>query len=123
MIVYTIGWLILSLFYYVTTLQLVFYPGTQPYHQTGFRFNNTAWVVTTQDPSERYLTYGPYTKDWNTLAPSRVDFYLGVDNNIADPLDLLTVEVNDADMNYILTSRNISRLEKTNLNYLVSTKI
>ncbi|CAF1220063.1 unnamed protein product [Rotaria sordida] len=111
MIVYTIGWFILSLFYYVTALQLVFYPGTQPYHQTGSRFNNTAWVVTTQDPSERYLTYGPYTKDWNTLAPSRVDFYLGVDNNIADPLNLLTVEVNDADMNYILTSRNISRLD------------
>ena len=103
--------IILLLISYVGALQLEFDPGTQPYHQTGSLFNNTGWIVGTKDPSERYLTYGPYTKEWNTTAPSRVDFYLGVDNNIDDPLTLLTVEVNDADTDHIITSRNISRLD------------
>ena len=88
---------------------LEFYPGTQSYHQTGACFNETAWKATVEDPRERYLTYGPYTTEWNTPAASRVDFYLGVDNNVADTLDLLTVEVNDADTDHVLTSRNISR--------------
>ncbi|CAF5146855.1 unnamed protein product, partial [Rotaria magnacalcarata] len=111
MILYVVTWLSLSLCYCVTALQLEYFPGTQPYHQTGSRFNNTGWITTTQDASERYLTYGPYTTEWNTTVPSRVDFYLGIDNNTTDPLILLTVEVNDADMNYTLTSRNISRLD------------
>ena len=74
MATYAIAGLLLALFYCVTALQLEFYPGTQPYHQTGFRFNDTAWMVVTEDPAERYLTYGPYTQEWNTTAASRADF-------------------------------------------------
>ncbi|CAF1540223.1 unnamed protein product, partial [Adineta steineri] len=110
--IYIILLLIVSLYYRGTVaLQLEFYPGTQTYHQTGSRFNNTAWIVVTQDPSERYLTYGPYTNAWNTTASSRVDFYLGVDDITGDSSNLLTVDVNDADKDHILTSRNISRLD------------
>ena len=109
MAIYTSSFLILLFIGYVPALQLVYYPGLQTDHQTGTAFNTTAWKVTVQDPSERFLTYGPYTRDWNTTAPSKVDFYLGVDNNVADELILVTVDVNDADLNRTLTSRDISR--------------
>ncbi|CAF1186692.1 unnamed protein product [Didymodactylos carnosus] len=111
MAIHAITLLTLSLLCYATALHLEFYPGTQPYHQTGSRYDNTAWLVSVQDPPERYLTYGPFTEQWNTTVPSRVDFYLGVDNNVGDPSDLLTVDVNDPGTDRVLTSRNISRLD------------
>lgn len=109
MAIYISSFLIVLFISCVPALQLVYYPGLQTDHQTGTVFNTTGWKVTVQDPSERFLTYGPYTRDWNTTAPSKVDFYLGVDNNVADELILVTVDVNDAYMNRTLTSREISR--------------
>lgn len=100
-----------AVFQLVNALQLEFYPGDLPFHQTGSQYNTTGWQVTTADLAERYLTYGPYTKQWNTTAASRVDFYLGVDNNVADQLNLLVVEVNDADLDQVLARRNISRAD------------
>lgn len=108
---YTDLLLILLIFCHGNALQLEFYPGLETNHETGSRFENTSWLTTVKDPAERYMTYGPYTTDWKTTAPSRVDFYLGVDNNVADREIVVTVDVNDADANRILTSREITRVD------------
>lgn len=90
-------------------LSLEFYPANFPFHQIGKPINSSFWQATTEDSTNKFLSYGPYTKDWNTTSPSRVDFHLGIDNNSADRLTVLTVDVHDADTDEILTSRNISR--------------
>eukprot|EP01116_Phalansterium_solitarium_P006220 TRINITY_DN18525_c0_g1_i1.p1 TRINITY_DN18525_c0_g1~~TRINITY_DN18525_c0_g1_i1.p1 ORF type:complete len:544 (+),score=170.09 TRINITY_DN18525_c0_g1_i1:155-1786(+) len=89
---------------------LVFYPGQSTFHQTGTQQGN-AWTVTVADPSQRYMTYGPYTPLVKAGLPYRADFSLSIDNWTADDVDVLRVEVNDADDQVVIASRTIVRTD------------
>ena len=38
-----------------------FYPGTEPFHETGEIYDKTGWIVTPQHTNGKFLSYGPYT--------------------------------------------------------------
>jgi hypothetical protein len=108
--------IVLGLFACVYSLRLEFYPADLPFHQIGSRYGDKAWIATVKDTTNRYMTYGPYTDLWKTSSPSRADFHLGVDNNIADNTVLLTLEVNDVDLSKVIASKNVSRTDFGNGN-------
>lgn len=94
-----------------------FYPGTSPYHLTGYQYNTNAWRVTVNNKSQTYLTYGPYsnistsTKRCGDSIDIATHFLLSIDNNNNDNLTILTVDVHDAQHDIILESRDISRTD------------
>jgi hypothetical protein len=45
--------------------QYVFFPGEEPWHQTGYQVG-TGWAASMQNKSESYLTYGPF---WTPTTP------------------------------------------------------
>ncbi|KAH3757065.1 arabinan endo-1,5-alpha-L-arabinosidase [Pelomyxa schiedti] len=88
-----------------------FYPAQSSYHQTGSNYSSTAWIVTVNDASKAYMTYGPYTNAVYTSAASRVDFALAIDNNSADNLEIVRLEVNDATKSKILATLTLYRTD------------
>lgn len=89
-----------------------FWPGETSDHQTGSQDPNNPkyWLVTVDDPSNAFLTYGPYITLSDTQS-YRVDFTLSIDNNSADTLTILQLDVNDANTQTILSSRNVIRTD------------
>eukprot|EP01113_Clastostelium_recurvatum_P044245 TRINITY_DN7451_c1_g1_i1.p1 TRINITY_DN7451_c1_g1~~TRINITY_DN7451_c1_g1_i1.p1 ORF type:complete len:525 (+),score=77.20 TRINITY_DN7451_c1_g1_i1:11-1585(+) len=89
---------------------LVFYPGQSPYHQTGFK-NGNAWSATIQSSKNEYLTYGPYLANVSSSQSLVVEFLLSIDNNDADDLEVVVVDVNDASVQQVITSKSIRRTD------------
>ncbi len=94
------------------TSTIHFYPGSLPYHQTGFACGNDAWCTNVDEPNNVFLTYGPYTDQISNL-PSRVDFLLSIDNNSNDNLPILFVDVNDAERQQVRYRVGVELLEST----------
>eukprot|EP01084_Bolivina_argentea_P224409 379476_1 len=97
---------------------VIFYPGTEVWHLTGSKYNTTAWYATVKDKSEQYLTYGPYTnksnKDNEFCGPNHdliTTFTLQIDNNYADNITVISLDIHDAQNNKILKTTNVYRYD------------
>lgn len=92
-----------------STTALLSYNGTGPQlqHANGFA-SGTAWATNVSYPANVEITYGPYTSQLgsgNFLAR----FTLMIDNNSADNLKIITVDVNDAAHGHVLMALDINR--------------
>ncbi|KHD87490.1 MAG: hypothetical protein OM95_14050 [Bdellovibrio sp. ArHS] len=77
-------------------------------HQLGYADGNGWSANTASSPRSGYLAYGPYA----TLAgKSRADFYLLVDNNSADNLVVVVIDIRDATTGEVLARKEIRRKE------------
>lgn len=77
-------------------------------HQLGYSDGNGWAANTASSPRSGYLAYGPYA----TLAgKSRADFYLMVDNNSADNLVVVVIDVRDATTGEVLARKEVRRKE------------
>ncbi len=86
---------------------LVFQAESQLSHQIGRR-DGDGWSVNVRDTPNRYLSYGPYTRD--VAAGNRTaTFRLQLDNVTADNNRILTIDVYDADTGKILAKRELKR--------------
>lgn len=77
------------------------------YHQIG-RQQSGGWSVNVNDTFNRYMLYGPYTK--MTASGARTaKFRVMFDNVTADNLQILTLDVYDANTGTILASKPVRR--------------
>ena len=86
----------------------VFLPGSEPYHKTGSAVG-TAWAASVNDPTNAYLTYGPY---WSGASGDMfVTWTLLIDNNSADDMHILTLDVTTDGGNTVLASMTVTRTQ------------
>ncbi len=99
------------------TIQIVVTPKSEPklfyesetdfQHQIGRR-DGAAWSVNVTDPINRYLAFGPYTRELN--GNRAASFRLLVDNVTAAATDrIVKIEVFEFDTGRVLASRDIRR--------------
>jgi hypothetical protein len=76
-------------------------------HQIGRR-DGDGWSASIVDAAKRYLAYGPYTL---SIPAGRytADYRLLVDNNVADNLQILTLDVYNANAGKILATQQVRR--------------
>ena len=79
------------------------------FHQIG-RADGDGWSVSVLDTPNRYLSYGPYTRDIEE-GTRTAKFRLMLDNVTADNLRILTIDVYDADTGRIIAIKPIHRRE------------
>jgi hypothetical protein len=91
-----------------TAYYQVYQPASQD-HQIGHVYNATEWQVTVADPEGAYMTYGPYATDAPLKTDLLITFTLAVDNNNADDLEILTLDVHDTASNRVLTNWTLHR--------------
>jgi hypothetical protein len=86
---------------------LVFEAEGSAFHQTG-NASGIGWLATVLDPKNKYLTYGPYTKG---VSPGdrTATFRLKIDNNTADNLAILEIDVFDSASGTVLAKKTIKR--------------
>jgi hypothetical protein len=87
-----------------------YYPGTETWHQTGFGVGS-AWEATVSNKSAAFLTYGPYATDLPRGVAASATFFLVIDNNKADALNVVNLDVHDAATDTILASRSLLRTD------------
>lgn len=78
-------------------------------HQTGYRIG-PSWATDVNQPSFRFLTYGPYIENLNQ-GSYVARFALLVDNNFADDLTIASIDVYDANRDLVLSKQDLSRRE------------
>lgn len=83
-------------------------PASLP-HQTGAVFNVTEWQVNVDDPANAFMTFGPYATDAPPNTDLLVTFTLAIDNNVADDVEVVRLDVHDATRDAVLTSNVIHR--------------
>lgn len=80
---------------------------TDAFHQIG-RATGDGWSASVDQDNEGFLVYGPYTTDfaagWHTAS-----FILLVDNNTADNLPVVKIDVHDANTGEVLAEKTITR--------------
>ncbi|MBI1748340.1 MAG: hypothetical protein HYR55_17425 [Acidobacteria bacterium] len=79
------------------------------FHQVG-RADADGWSASTGLDSQGHLCYGPYTPDIPE-GPNTVSFQLMIDNNSADDLPVVNLDVYDAASGAILATRQVRRRE------------
>jgi len=87
--------------------QLVYETEAQTFHQNG-RAEGDGWAVNTVQDKPGYLVYGPYT----TAVPAgrrRAAFVLMIDNNSADNMPVVDVDVYAAVSGTVLASQRVTR--------------
>ena len=90
---------------------LVFQAESHFSHQIGRR-DGDGWSVNVRDTPNRYLSYGPYTRE--VPAGNRTaTFRLQLDNVTADNNRILTIDVYDADSGKVLAKRELRRKDFT----------
>lgn len=101
-------------------LSIVYYPGTQTWHQTGQVLQTTSWYATVDNKANAFLTFGPYTNQSNNAnglcGPHHdlsVTFTLQIDNNDADNTQVARLDINDAKNCIILNTVDIYRTNFT----------
>jgi len=83
-------------------------------HLTGFQ-TSSGWRAVTNCAHDTYLTFGPYA---TTLPTGNLTarFWLSVDNNTADNVNIARIEVNDATTSTVLAQQTITRQQWTQAN-------
>ena len=82
---------------------------TQYLHQTGSPIPG-GWRATVDDAPESYLAFGPYAENLPD-GQLTAQFWLAIDNNTADNLNVARIDVFDSTAQKILASRELYRLD------------
>ena len=79
-------------------------------HQTG-QADGKSWIADVSDPTNCFMTYGPYLTQYPPNTPMAVDFTLSIDNNRNDNLHVATLSVAANDGAVVLAQQALIRTD------------